>query len=127
MDTSKKKILIVEDEKDLRDLYIDILQREGYDVTGASDGEEGYMLMHKGGYDLVLLDIMMPKMDGFEILEKLKNTPPQKPNRAIVILTNLVQDMNMPQIVRYGVRDYIVKSDNTPDQIIKKVKDALYG
>lgn len=121
----KKKILIVEDEKDLRDLYIEIFNEEGFDVSSAADGEEGYSAMYGGGYDLVLLDIMLPKMDGFQILEKLKDQPQKNPNNAIVMLTNLAQDLNISKGISYGVKGYLVKSDYTPEQILKEVKNYL--
>lgn len=126
MDTTKKRILVVEDEKELRELYVDILKQEGYEVDFAADGEEGYKVMLKGGYDLVLLDLMLPIMDGFQILEKLKTeNQPEKPNRSIVILTNLGQDLTITKGISYGVRGYLIKSDYTPDQILKEIKDYL--
>lgn len=125
-DYSKKRILVVEDEKDIRDLYAEILKNEGFDVSVACNGEEGYSAMYEGGFDLILLDIMLPKLDGFKILEKLKKeTPPKKPNHAIVILTNLGEDLSVSKGVSYGVRGYLVKSDYTPDQILKEVKVYL--
>lgn len=126
MTNTKKRILVVEDEKELRELYIEILKQEGYDVVGAIDGEEGYRAMYEGGYDLVMLDVMLPKMDGFKILEKLnRETPPKKPNHAVIILTNLGHDLTVAKGVSFGVRGYLVKSEYTPDQIIKEVKNFL--
>ena len=121
----KKRILVVEDEKFLRDLYVQILSEEGYEVKPASDGEEGFSAMHEGGYDLVLLDILMPKMTGLDILHKLQKNPPLKPNSKIIFLTNLGQDSAIAQGISLGVRGYLVKSDYTPDQIIKEVKNFL--
>ena len=69
---STKKILVVEDEEYIRDLYVQILQKEGYLVDSASDGEEAFMKMSKKEYDLILLDIILPKIDGLQVLEKLK-------------------------------------------------------
>lgn len=121
-----KKILVVEDDQYIRELYIDILLDEGYDVEHAVDGEEGYQKMHAGGYDLVLLDIMLPKMDGIKILEKLKNeTPPVTPNGAIMVLSNLGQETIIANAVSLGARGYLIKSDHTPDQVILKVKEYL--
>jgi DNA-binding response OmpR family regulator len=121
-----KKLLVVEDDQYLRELYIDILEDEGYDVDHAVDGEEGYTKMHAGGYDLVLLDIMLPKMDGLKILEKLqKETPPTTPNKAVIVLSNLGQENAIADAVTYGARGYMIKSDYTPDQVISKVKGYL--
>lgn len=121
-----KKLLVVEDDQFIRELYIDILQDEGYDVDHAVDGDEGYTKMHIGGYDLVLLDIMLPKMDGIRILEKLKNeTPPVTPNKSIIVLSNLGQETIIGNAISLGARGYMIKSDHTPDEVIKKVKEYL--
>ena len=130
MDTQKqqntKKILVVEDEKYLRELYVEILQEQGYEIHQATDGQEAYTAMLNGGYDLVLLDIMLPKMDGLKILEKLKNeTPPQKPNNVIVILSNLGQDSVIAQCLALGARGTMIKSDYTPNQIVETIKRYL--
>ena len=76
MENSAKKILIVEDDQFLREFYVELLQGEGYMIDSAADGEEGFNKIHNGGYDLVLLDIMLPKKDGVQILEANKATPP---------------------------------------------------
>lgn len=121
-----KKILIVEDDQYLRELYVEILEDEGYAVDHAADGEDGYQKMYKGGYDLVLLDIMLPKMDGIKILEKLKNeTPPTKPNVSVVVLSNLGQESVIANAMSLGAKGYMIKSDHTPDQVILKVKGFL--
>lgn len=124
--TPAKKLLIVEDDQYLRELYIDILEDEGYDVDHAVDGEEAYEKIHAGGYDLVLLDIMLPKMDGLKILEKIKNeTPSITPNKAIVVLSNLGQETAVFDAVARGAAGYMIKSDFTPDQVIAKVREFL--
>jgi len=122
---SSKRILVVEDEKFLRELYYDILSGEGFTVDQAADGEEGYRMMSQGGYDVVLLDIMLPKMDGLSILEKLSMNAPVKPNGAVVILSNLEQDAAIAKAVTMGARGYMIKSDHTPDQLIAKVKSYM--
>jgi putative two-component system response regulator len=81
--------------------------------------------MKRGGYDLVLLDIMLPKMDGFQILEKLQADPPSSPNRGVLILTNLGKEVNIAKGVSLGVRGYLTKTDNTPDKVIEEVKNYL--
>ena len=120
-----KKILVVEDEKYLRELYVEILKDEGFNVTSASDGEEALNAILAGGHDLVLLDIMLPKMDGLEILEKLKTSTPKSPNGPIIMLTNLGQDSIVAESVTLGAQGYMIKSDYTPDQIIEEVKTYL--
>ncbi|PJE69991.1 response regulator [Candidatus Shapirobacteria bacterium CG10_big_fil_rev_8_21_14_0_10_48_15] len=121
-----KKILIVEDEQYLRELYEEIIKDEGFAVDTAKDGWEGYSAMSKGGYDLVLLDIMLPKLDGLEILQKLKKAGlPKKANKKVVILTNLSKDLAIAHGLELGCDGYLIKSDLTPDQVIKSVKGFL--
>jgi CheY-like chemotaxis protein len=120
-----KRILIAEDEDYLRDLYKEILEEEGHKVETAINGREGYTKMQEGGYDLVLLDIIMPKMDGLQILEKLKETPPKEPNKSIVILTNLDQDLTIAKGLSYGIRGYMMKSDYTPDTLLRELQQYL--
>lgn len=77
-DKNTLRILVVEDEPDLRNLYIELLVSEGYQVDQAVDGQEAFDAMRKGGYDLVLLDLMLPKVDGISILQKLHSEAPQR-------------------------------------------------
>ncbi len=121
-----KYILIVEDEADLRTLYVQILQKEGFEVDQAIDGEEGYLKLSKKAYDLVLLDIILPKIDGLQMLDKLKDEGKQVKGK-IVLLTNLSQDLVISKAVGYGISGYMVKSDLTPDQIVKEVKNYVEG
>ena len=123
----KKKILVVEDEDYLRDIYIDVLEEEGYEVDQASDGEKGFTKMKAGGYDLVLLDLMLPKIDGLEILRKLKKSPSAKPNKNIVLLTNLNKDLSISKGIAIKIQGYLIKSDLTPGQFLEKVKKYLNG
>lgn len=119
-----KYILVVEDETYLRDLYVQILEKEGYIVDKAADGEEAYLKLGKKQYDLILLDIILPNMDGLQVLEKLKNES-KEVTGSIVLLTNLSQELVISKAVGLGVRGYIVKSDMTPEQIVQEVKEYL--
>lgn len=121
----KKKILIVEDELFIRELYVKVLEEDGYDIDQAEDGEIAYEKIHKGGYDLVLLDIMLPKMDGMAILEKIQSEQPLAPNKAIVFLTNLDQELTIAKGVSLGIRGYIIKSQSTPKQLKEEVAQYL--
>lgn len=123
---SYARILVVEDEKVLRDLYVELLTKQGYMVESAIDGEEAYMKLHQGGYDLVLLDIMLPKISGVDVLKKLKNEiPPEKPNKKIILLTNLGYDSVVAEALALGVRSYILKSDYNPDKLLEEINNAL--
>lgn len=121
----KKRILIVEDDKLLRDLYLELLGDEGFEVDDAADGETGSAKALAGGYDLILLDIMLPKKDGLEILDDLKNNKPQKPNGSIVMLTNLGHDEVIKQGLLSGASGYLIKSALTPDEVLHQVHAFL--
>ncbi|OGK35938.1 hypothetical protein A3A93_05820 [Candidatus Roizmanbacteria bacterium RIFCSPLOWO2_01_FULL_38_12] len=121
-----KKILVVEDEEYIRDLYVQLLQKEGYLVESAVDGEEAYMKMSKKDYDLILLDIILPKIDGLQILEKFKKEKKEL-SSPVVLLTNLSQEVVVAKAVDYGVRGYMVKSDLTPYDILREVDGYLNG
>lgn len=120
-----KKVLIVDDDVYLRDLYEEVLKAEGYEVMTAGDGEEGVTKLQIGGFDLTLLDVMMPKLDGLGVLKKLKETPPTTPNGTILLLTNLAQDPIVQEAMQLGAKSYLIKADITPDQLLEKVKEYL--
>jgi len=123
-DQIAKKIIVVEDEQYLRDLYIQILQQEGYRVDSAEDGDIAFEKLSKNQYDLVLLDVILPKMDGLQILEKLSKMGGRKFDNT-VLLTNLGQDLVVAKALDYGVRGYMIKSDYTPEEMINEVKGYL--
>ncbi len=121
-----KKILLVEDETELRELYELLLRDEGYDVTSMPDGKTGLEAIEKGGYDLVMLDIMLPFIDGLDILEKIgKKSDNKQPPNTIVLLTNLAQDQTISKALELGVRGYMIKSDYNPEQLLQSVAEFL--
>lgn len=119
------KILVIEDDQFLRDLYTELLTGEGYNVQVGVNGEEGFAKISEGGYDLVLLDIMLPKIDGLEVLRRVKNQPPKVANGPIILLTNLGQDAIIKEAFALGATGYIIKSAMTPDQVLAEVKVFL--
>lgn len=125
MDNQQKKILIVEDDQFLREFYQELLQGEQYLVEVAADGEVGLGKLKEGGYSLVLLDIMLPKKDGLQILRELKAQPSRNKNDSIVILTNLGQDAIIKECFDLGAEGYLIKSALNPDQILTEVKSYL--
>ena len=121
-----RKILVVEDEQYLRDLYVELLKEEGYSVDSAEDGEIGYSKILEQVYDLVLLDLVMPRMPGIALLRKLHGENySQKQKQKIVVLTNLGQETIIAEAIALGVRGYIIKSDVTPDKILSEVNYYL--
>jgi DNA-binding response OmpR family regulator len=125
MDNSKIKILIVEDDQFLREFYQELLHAEGYQVDVAPDGEIASQKVHQGGYDLVLLDIMLPKKDGLQILRDEKITPSVNKNRMIVMLTNLGQDAIIKEAFQLGATGYMIKSALNPDQVLNEINNYL--
>ena len=125
MDNNQKKILIVEDDQFLREFYQELLHGEGYFVDIAADGEMALEKIRNNEYDLVLLDIMLPKKDGLQILRDLKLSPPQSANGPIVVLTNLGQDVVIKQCFSLGAVGYLIKSAMNPDQVLTEVHSYL--
>ncbi len=120
-----KKILIVEDDQFLREFYQELLTGEGYFVDTAADGEIGLSKMQNNEYNLVLLDLMLPKKDGVQILRDLKVSPPKSPQINIVVLTNLGQDAVIKECCDLGANGYLIKSALNPDQVLTEVKSYL--
>lgn len=120
-----KRILIVDDDLYIRELYEEVLKDAGFEVVGATDGKDGLVKIIEGGFDLILLDIMMPELDGLQVLHALKQTPAKKPNGKIILLTNLSHDPTIQEGLNSGASTYLIKADITPDQLIAKVKELL--
>ncbi len=120
-----KKILVVDDDQYIRELYEEVLKEAGYTVETAVDGEEGLALMQKGGYDLVLLDVMMPKRDGLGVLSALNANPPVQKNGPIILVTNLGHDPIIKEAMQKGAASYMVKDSMNPDQFVENVKKQL--
>lgn len=121
---TKKKILVVEDEPFIKDLYVRILEKQGYEVCSAEDGEEGYKLILENRFDVILLDIMLPKMSGIDILQKLKTTNFALQGK-ILMLTNLDQDMTIANCLSLGATGYLIKDQYPPDNLVQEVKNNL--
>jgi len=119
-----KKILIVEDDKVLLNLMRDQLTDEGYEAVGAPNGRDGLDLALKIHPDLILVDIMMPIMNGMEMTEKLREDEWGK-DAKIVVLTNLNSDEKIADFLEKGAYDYLLKSDWSIDAVVQKVKEKL--
>ncbi|OWK27453.1 MAG: hypothetical protein US76_04490 [Parcubacteria group bacterium GW2011_GWA2_38_13b] len=118
------KILIVEDDQFLRDLFVMKLKKEKAIVLESDNGEDALQKVKSEMPDLVLLDIVLPKMDGFCVLKKIKDN--EKTNKIIVILlTNLGQDFDVERGLELGAAAYIVKAHFTPSGIIEKIQEIL--
>lgn len=120
-DTKKAKILIVEDETFLRELYEELLVDEGYEVTTAVDGADALEKSEGAVFDLTLLDIMLPKKDGFTVMQELIDAGKLANLGKVVMLTNLGQDALVKRGFDMGAVGYLIKSAYTPDQILNEV------
>ena len=124
MTDSKKNILIIEDDKFLRELIVQKLFKEGYAVSEAVDGEEGIKKIREEKPDLVLLDLILPGIDGFEVLSQMKNES-GSPVIPVIILSNLGQKEDVEKGLKLGAVDYLIKAHFTPAEIIDKIKAVL--
>ena len=120
------RILLVEDDAFLRQIYVDSLTQAGFQVQVAIDGSEGFDKIKEGSWDLLLLDIILPNMDGIEIMRKLKADPDYSPqvNKPVIFLTNLDNDNEMKQALELG-QGYIIKSQINPGDLITKINEIL--
>jgi CheY-like chemotaxis protein len=121
----QKRLLVVEDEADLQGLFVATLTGAGYEIDAVGDGTTAYEKIKVGTYDLVLLDIMLPEMDGIQILEKLQSEGVPIADKGVVLLTNLGQDTLVAKALSLGIRGYLVKSDYSPDQLLKEIQGYL--
>ncbi len=118
------KLLIIEDDPLVQELYRRLFEFKHYDIQTARDGEDGLAKLKNFTADLVLLDIMMPIMDGIDMLRAMSKDDQLK-NIPVIMLTNLDDDMAVKTAKELGAKDYMVKSDFTPSEIIKQVERQL--
>ena len=119
-----KTILFIEDESVLQKTFGDILGKESYDMISALDGEIGLKLAKSKKPDLILLDLVLPKVHGFEVLKELKSDPGTK-DIPIIVLTNLetIEDVN--KAIELGAKTYLVKTQYNLEEVVEKVKKAI--
>jgi len=119
-----KKILFIEDESALQKTFRDVLEKEGYQMISALDGESGLNLAKSQKPDLILLDLILPKKDGFEVLKELKKDEATK-EIPVIVLTNLEDIESVEKAIELGANTYLVKAQYTLNEVIQKVKKAL--
>lgn len=119
-----KRILVVDDEKSVVEVLTKKLQLEGYDVSVALDGQEALDKISKEKFDLILLDIIMPVLDGMSVLRRLKESDETK-NIPIIVLTNLQDDDKISEVVIQGQSDYLIKANYSLDDLMAAVKKKL--
>lgn len=121
-----KKILLVEDEDFIRELYVRQLTKAGFQVKSAIDGQSGLDMLKSESFDLLLLDIMLPGMNGLQLLRTFKSQYPNSP-MITILLTNLGQETVIKEGFELGAAAYLIKASYTPDQVVSEVRNALSG
>jgi CheY-like chemotaxis protein len=125
MSNTTKKILLVEDEFFIRDLYERYLTKNGYEVISAIDGEDGLNKAKENKVDLILLDIMMPKLTGMEVLKKIKTEDNISKDTPVYLLTNLGPESIIKEAFKLGAEGYLLKAKMLPKQIVEEIKKIL--
>ena len=119
-----QKILIIEDDPFLSEMYAAKFNQAGFEVGVAADGQEGLEKIEKERPDLILLDIVLPKADGFDVLEKIKKNE-ELEKIPVILLTNLGQKDDVEKGLKMGALEYIIKAHFTPSAVVAKVKEIL--
>lgn len=120
----KKKILVVDDDLPLQEMYKERLELAGYDVAAASDGQEAIEKAREYRPDIILLDVMMPRANGFDVLETLRREESTS-HIPVLMLTALVQESARERAKEAGAQGYIIKSETMPGEVIKKIQETL--
>ncbi len=121
---TQQTVLLVEDDEMLHTMYTQKFTREGFTVLSAYNGADGVKVAEEQKPDIVLLDIIMPKMDGFTALKKMKKSPVAQ-NIPVILLTNLGQEEDIRKGRELGAVDYFIKANHTPQEVIDKVREIL--
>lgn len=119
-----KKILFVEDESALQKAFTDILTRAGYKVVSALDGEIGLRLAKSEKPDLILLDLVLPRLHGFDVLKRLKEDLELR-EIPVIVLTNLERIEDVEKAIELGAKTYLVKTQYTIEEVIEKIKKVI--
>jgi DNA-binding response OmpR family regulator len=123
-----KKILLIEDDLFLIDIYTTKLKESGFSVEEATGGEEGLRKLRERSFDLLVLDIVLPRIDGWKILEEIKNQRPKDKNLKdlkIIVLSNLGQKEEVEKGLKLGATKYLIKAHYTPSEVVAEIKQLL--
>ena len=122
-----RRVLIVEDDIFLREMYVHTFEKHGYEVESAEDGQLGIDLANKDPFDIILLDIMLPKKNGVEVLKELRQPDAKAAKTPIILLSNLGQDSIISEAFTLGADGYILKADVLPNEVLDKIDGFLNG
>ncbi len=121
-----RRILLIEDETNIRAMYADVLKEAGYEVLEEAEGKHGLENAMNGEWDLLLLDIMLPKLDGIELLKRLQLDPRTK-SKPVLVLTNLDDNRIRDTCLGLGVKEFLVKANVIPSEIVLTVKKYVFA
>jgi DNA-binding response OmpR family regulator len=121
---SQIKILLIEDDPFLSSMYTTKFESDNFIVTAAEDGDKGLAMAEAENPNIILLDIMLPKMDGFEVLKKIKSNP-RISQIPVILLTNLNQKEEIEKGMNLGAADYLIKAHFLPSEVVEKIKEIL--
>lgn len=119
-----KRILIVEDEEIMLDLLQRKLKAHGYEVLVARDGEEGLRLIKAEKPDLIIMDLVMPKMDGFMVMEEIQKDEGLK-KIPLIVVSNSGQPVELGRVKDLGAKDWLIKTEFNPQELVEKIKNQL--
>ena len=118
-----KKVLIIEDDSFLQGLEVNKLEKEGYKIITASSGEEAMKKINEPDINVILLDLVLPNFDGFEILKKIRTIDVFK-NIPVIVFSNLSEEKTVKQATELGATAFMIKSNFTLDELVKRIKDS---
>ena len=125
--STDRKVLIVDDDPSIVELYLEVLKGAGFQVDSVSDGSSALEILLNKQHQLVLLDIMMPEMDGIQVLKTVRTDQAAYGHPTIVMLTNLALTDNIKEALESGADAYLVKLSLSNEQLVQQVKNYLYG
>ena len=120
------RVLLIEDETSIRTMYAEVLRDEGYEVTEVGDGKDGFDKDTEGEWYVLLLDIMLPRLDGIELLKRTRTDPATK-DKPVIILTNLEDARIRETCMSLGIKDFLVKSNIMPNDVVLTVKKYVFN
>lgn len=121
----RSKILFIEDDVMLVKAYQTKLAMEGFEVEIANDGLEAIQKLGFNDYDLILLDLMLPKMNGFDVLKQLRTSGWPAAQKPVIVFSNLGDPSDIDKAQKLGASDYVVKANLSPDQVVEKIRENL--
>lgn len=118
------KLLLVEDDRQLSAMYAQKFKKAGFSVSMTTDGQTGAQMAIEGGYDLVVLDLMLPGLSGVEVLELIRSNL-STAKLPVIVYTNAADDKNKQKCLSYGADEFILKIDSTPDSLVKTINKVI--